>query len=323
MYLDDRGIPSQDGQYIQMTRKDRLRRPEHVNLADETADPASGAKMSTEVIKVPLEFIHEYADIGTIAQMTSWIDLENWADEDLPMALKRRMHELTQNAFVVGRYTPGRYASDGSVSVPFDTTPESTVTLYGNSFTFQKAPTYYVNGRTNFSAIDAADRVTWADLSRIHTRLSNAGAPKLNGHYCAFISDAVKNDLMQQDQYFEAAIRNFAVGGKSLVNWQIATYRGFHFIVDDQPFTEDFAAENVRASWGPIHSVIITGKSSASYVNWGNKRTKMKPKFKVQDVSKTGKATTIGYTVPFQVAVTNRAWCAVLKTPVSESAVNG
>ena len=320
-YLSDRGIPTQEGQYIKFTRLGRFRRPENVQLdtsAHEIADPASGATMDTTVLQVPLEFLHEYISIGRIAQMTSWIDLDQWAEEDLPTALKRRMHELVQNAFVVGRMAPGVWASDGTASTAFDASAEATVSLYGSSFTFQAAPKFYANGRANFADVEASDRLTWEDLAKIHTKLSLAGAMKIDGAFCAFISEAVKNDLMQQDKYFEAAIRGWSAGGKSLVNWQITKYRGWHFIIDDEPFTEDFGAEGVRASWGQVHSVICTGKNAAAFINLGNKRTKFKPTFKVQDISKTGKEKTIGYTVPFQAAVLNNTWCAVVKTPVSE-----
>jgi hypothetical protein len=37
----------------------------------------------------------------------------------------------------------------------------------------------------------------------------------------------------------------------------------------------------------------------------------------VQDVSKTGKEVTIGYTIPCQQAIANANWCATLTGPVS------
>lgn len=315
--LSDRGIPVQDGQFIKLTRLNRFRRPEHVDLTNETADPASGASMATEVIQVPLEFIHEYIELGKIASMTSWIDLEQWADEDLPMALKRRMHELVQNAFIVGRYQPGKYDSNGVATTAFDTTVEKTVTLYGQSFTFQEAPKFYANGRASFADLQPSDRVTWGDIHGAVTRMRLAGATDI----CMVCSQSVINDLMESDTFFQAAIRG--LDQNSLRTWKAPTmYGGVTIKVDDEPFTENFGAENVRASWGPIHSIILTGKNAAAFVNHGNKRTKLKPTFKVQDISKTGKSKTIGYTVPFQAAVLNRAWCAVLKTPVSEYTPN-
>lgn len=321
-YLSDRGIPNEEGQYIKFTRIGRFRRPSNVDLTAETSDPLSGATMATEQLNVPIEFIHEFISIGTIAMMTSWIDLEAWADEDLPMALKRRMHELTQNAFIVGRFQPGQYDASGNASTAFDTTVEKTVSLYGLSFTFQEAPKLYANSRANFNALAPSDRITWTDLQKAHTRLSLAGAPKVNGYYMAFISESVKNDLIAQDPFFQLAIRNWDAGKNALVDNQITTYAGWHFVIDDQPFTENFNAEAVRAAWGPVHSCILMGKNAGAFINLGNKRANFRPKFKVQDISKTGKEKTIGYTIPFQAAVLNPNWCIVLKGPVSEFTPN-
>ena len=100
MYFDDRGIPTESGQYVQFTRLGRFRRPQTMDrstASNEVADPASGAKFSTELVTVPVEYIQEYIDISKVSQLTSWVNLERWAKEDLPMALKRRMHELAQN----------------------------------------------------------------------------------------------------------------------------------------------------------------------------------------------------------------------------------
>lgn len=322
-HLDDRGIPAQNGQYVKFTRKDRFRRPEHVNLSSETSDPASGAEMSTQIVQVPVEFIHEYISISTIAQMTSWIDLEQWADEDLPMALKRRMHELVQNAFIVGRMKPGRYDSSGDLTTPFDAEAEATVTLYGASFTFAHAPTYYANGRSNFSSLETSDRITWDDIRKVALKIKLAGG----GNVVGYASSSLLNDLMHDGtdgEFFSYAIRNNAVGAAALQQNKVVPYAGVTLIEDDQPFTEEFGHENVRALNGPIHSLLLTSTApkAVAYINWGNKKTQWKPTFKVQDISKTGKEKTIGYTVPFQAAVINPAWCAVIKAPVSEFTPN-
>ena len=118
-YLDDRGIPENSGQYIKFTRLNRFRRPQSMDLStatNEYADPSSGASFGTQVVTVPVEFIQEYIDIPTISAMTSWIDLERWATEDLPMSLKRRMHELCQNAPLVGRMKPGQWSSTSTIA---------------------------------------------------------------------------------------------------------------------------------------------------------------------------------------------------------------
>jgi hypothetical protein len=37
--------------------------------------------MALEKVKLPIEFIQEYVPVGTVAQLTSWLDLEAWCDE--------------------------------------------------------------------------------------------------------------------------------------------------------------------------------------------------------------------------------------------------
>jgi hypothetical protein len=307
-------IPDNSGQYCEAQRKDRLRRPEHVDQSSTESDPASGATFGTDRMTFPIEAIHEYIPIATMASWTSMIDLEEWANEDLLYSLRLRQHELAQNAFKAGRYTPGKYAADGSVSVAFDATVQTTPTLWGVTFNFLAAPAAFVNGKTAFAGLDTNDRIGWRDLEREFVKLSNAGAMKIDGAYIAHISDAQKSDLMEDDKYFKAAVE--AYNGEGLRANTIAKHRGWWFHIDEQPFTENWAAPLVRATNGPIHTAILHGKNAFAYLHLGSK-SKSRPTFKVQDITKTGGEKTIGYTIPYQVAIVNRAWCKTLTGPVS------
>ena len=323
-YGTRRPMSYHEGQYTKYTRKKNVRRPEHMaSPGGAGSDPASGITLGVNKVVVPIEWIHEYAAIGTVARLTSWMDLVEWAEEDLPTALKRRMHELTQNAFAVGRMAQGVYASDGSMSTAFDASAEATVTLYDVSFTFQKCPIYYGDGRDAFTNIQPEDRITWLDLGNAHTRLSLAKAPKIKGGYVCCLSESMKQDLIEQDKFFEAAIRNYStrLGIDGLQNYQLAHYKGWHFMIDDQPFTEEFGSENVRADYGPIHSAQCFGAGCFGYMPMG-RNSKMKPKFKIQDTTKTGYEKTIGYLVPWQVAILNPDWGCVIKAPVSMATPN-
>lgn len=308
-------LPEESGQYVEATRKNRFRMPQHLSESNPTSDPASGATMGVEKVKFPIEFLQEYVGVGTTAQLTSWIDLKEWADEDLPMALQRRCHQLVQNAFAVGRYQPGVWAADGTASTAFDTTAQATPTLYGVSFTFSPAPKFYANGKTAFNSLDENDRAKWSDLERIKNAIALAGGPKIDGMLVAVMSESMASDLMKDDKYFETMVHAFK--GEGLVKGHIADYKGFHCIMDDEPMTEDFAAEGVRATNGQVHSCQIFGKGAFGYLDLGGKNTP-NPKFKVQDISKTGVEKTIGYLWPFQAAIVNTAWCAVYKAPVSD-----
>lgn len=313
-------IPDQAGQYVEVFRKNRFRLPENVSNAAQTADPASGASMGGEKVKLPLEYLHEYVPISTIASWTSWVDLEAWVDEDLPMALMRRRHQLAQNAFKVGRMTPGVWGADGNASTAFDASAQATVTLDGISFTFASAPAYFVSGKPAFAALGEGDRFTMDDFIGPATRMANAGAIKLKGGLIVYISDAIKEDLFRDDKYFRAAVD--AWKGQGIRENELVPYRGLHWMIDDEPFTENWGAANVRASSGPLHTAIMFGANAFAYLNLGSK-SKAKPTFKVQDITKTGKEKTIGYTVPHQVGIVNRDWCATITGPVTNYQANG
>jgi len=312
-------LPEKAGQYVEATRKGRFRRPQNLDSAAPTSDPASGATMGTEKIKFPIEFIQEFVPVGATAQLTSWIDLEEWANEDLPMALRRRMHELTQNAFYVGRMTPGKWAANGTEDTAFDASAQATVTLYGVSFTFPSAPRYYASGKTALAALNEGDRANFADLESIKNRLVLAGAQKIGGTLRCLLSDSMASDLAKDDKYFAAMVNAFK--GEGLKTGKLGDFRGLSFEIDDEPFTFDWGTDNKRAVAGPLHGAIITGKGAFAYLDLGG-RSNARPKFKVQDVSKTGVEKTIGYLVPFQAAIANADYCATYVAPVSDYQAN-
>lgn len=313
-------IPEGEGQRVKMTRKGRFRMPQKLPNATPTSDPASGATMAVDQIVLPIEYLHEYVEIATTAQLTSWLDLMGWAKEDLPMALKRRFHQLTQNAFVAGRFQPGLWAADGTATTAFDTTQELTPTLDGVSYTFVAAPRQYPGGKTAFNTLTPEDRASFADLERVRVGLSLAGAPKFpGGFYRCVLSDSMSSDLQKEDKYFQAMVQAFK--GEGLRQGTIARYKGWEFLIDDEPYTLEWATDLVRATDGPVHAACCFGRHAFAYLNLGGKRTP-RPTFKVQDISKTGVSKTVGYMVPFQAAIANAAWCNCFVAPVSDSTPN-
>lgn len=325
-YAQSRPLSYHEGQYTRYTRKNRIRRPEHMATpSGDGSDPASGATLGTNQILVPIEWIHEYAGISTVGKLTSWIDLEQWVKEDMPVALKRRANELIQNAMMVGRMTPGLYAADGTLTTSFDASAEATPTLYGISFTFQSCPHYYGSGKATFADMDADTRLTWADIRSARTKLSLSGASPISGAgMVVVLSESMWNDLlMDNDQgRLDAAIKGgFSKAIKGLEMFDTFHYAGCTFVIEDNPFTEDFGAENVRANYGPIHSAFMFGTGCIGTMPLGG-NSPMKPQFKVQDITKTGYQKTIGYLIPWQTAVINPNWGCVIKSPVSESKPN-
>jgi len=313
-------LPERGGLYLQATRKGVVRLPQNLSLTTPTSDPASGALLTGEKLNVPMEFIQEYAGVGTVAQWLSWIDIEDWVTEELPLALMRTAHYRTQAAFKVGRYQPGVWSATSNVATtPFWTTAEATVTIEGTSFTFADATHYFVGGKSAFAALNENDRHCMADYLRIKTRMKNSRIPMVNGRYIAVISEAVKDDLLRDDRYFQAAVH--AWSGKGIAEGQIADYSGIAWVIDDEPFTENWGATNVRATSGPIHTSFMFGKNAFAYLKLGGKDS-LKPTMKVQDITKTGVEKTLGYTIPFQVCVVDSEWCADVTGPVTEPDTN-
>lgn len=312
-YADELRLPENGGQYLEASRKGQPRRPQHVPHANPTSDPASGMTLSESKVTVPIEFVHEWVGIGTIAGLTSRHDLYEWAKGDLPEGFKRRAHELTQNALKVGRFQPGVWGADGAASTAFDAVAEATVSIFGVSFTFRQAHHSFVGGKAGHGALQPGDRFTMPDFERERVRLKMKGAPTINGRYVAYISESIKRDLMLDQGYRDAVLK---WNGKGLAENEIADYAGWHWMEDDNPFTETFANASVRAANGPVHTAFCLGAKSFAYLKLGGK-SPFKPTFKVQDTTITGLLKTIGYMIPFQTCVTNENWCGTIAGPVS------
>jgi hypothetical protein len=320
------GIPTRDGQYIKLTQRKSVRRTQRAIQAGKGgSDPASGIKLNNNQIQVPMEWSHEYADLEHITMETSWDDLEAWVKEDMPEALEKTQHELAQNAMAVGRYKPGQYdaAGDPVVGSEFYTTVEATVTLFGNSFTFQSCPKYYAGGAADFNALQTAGtNATLDELNEIAVRLGTGGiAPVQNGKYVCVLSDAMMHDILEGlSETQKATIQNpNTVLLKGYEDRWLGSYGKLMFISDEIPYTENDAqdAENVRVDWGGIQSAFILGKGCLGYFALGGKGSGTTPKLKMQDITKTGYATSFGYTTPSQVAVVNQNAGAVYKAKVS------
>ena len=312
-----RPLPGKVGQYTKYTRKGRFRRPQNLATPGGAgSDPLSGVTPTVDQTIIPIVYFQDYAQIATVASDTSWLDLDNWVKEDLPVARMRRFHELVQNAFIVGRMTPGVYAADGSASTTFDASAQTTPTLYGVGFTFKSAPKYYAGGVATFAdLVSGGNKLTWADIRSAHTKLGFAGARKVGGNYVCCLSDSMWEDLLADDDNGRLTA---AISGslekqiKGFEQFSTFVWAGTMFVIDEQPFTEATDAEGVRADYGPIHSALYFGAEAFGYMPLAGKNAS-RTKFKVQDISKTGHELTIGYLTPWQVAVINEDWCAVIK----------
>lgn len=328
-YSTQRGIPQMGGEFIKLTQKKGVRRPSTMlSPGGGGSDPLSGAKLGTNQMLVPMEWIHEFLEIATVSQKMSWLDLKTWAKEDLPDALKLRCHELAQNALLVGHMAPGQYAADGSESVAFDQAAEATVSIYDTAFTFKSAPTVYAGGTADFDSFAGTERTSLSELHAIATRLGMSGAKKINGKYVCVLSRSMMDDLLF-DPNLNVVIRDSITGGskpmiKGLEDQWLGSHGQLAFVRDDWCFTETsgIGNENKRAEWGDVHSAFILGAGALGTLALGGEDATQNPKFKIQDVTKVGHSTSMGYLVPHQVATINPNFAAVYKSPVSTSLPN-
>ena len=305
-------LPRRKGQFVEYTKRNKIRLPE---IGTEGADPQSGAPLSYSKIQAPIEFIKEFVSLTFELRETSWIDVARDAKEVMMEALRRFLHRQTQGALLNGRYLPGKRDTDGLVTTAFFTTPKATFSKFQNSFTFNALRRYFVNNKQTFGELVTGDRHRMSDYIGTATRLSNSGAPKINGKYPTIISDSVKEDLMADDQFFDAAIRN-ARASDMVFDGQIADYRGMTWIIDDEPWKLQTGNADALNEAGDIHVSFMVGKDAFSYLRLGGQNAKM-ARFKVQDISKTGSLLTIGYTVPSQVLVLDETFGASITGPVS------
>lgn len=325
-YASKKNLPRRKGQYMTFTIRNRMRLPEN---GAELADPNSPASLSYSQLQVPIEFIKEYTDISLESRETSWLDLTNDINDEMKLALSRRLHYDCQHAFWTGRYKPGKRNSsgvtDGTSDYPhFFTEEESTVTLYGQSFTFKKAPKYFGGGVDSFGELNGDEYATMRQFTAIKNRIMNARAPKINGGLVAVISESVKHDLML-DKDFREVVLSFEQKGKPILDGQIATYDGIHWVVDDEPMTLELGGDGIaRASefGGNVHVCQMFGMDAFGYVRLGGQDA-AKPTISVKDLSKTGSILSIGYTVPCQAMILRPEWCAAVALPVRNPEANG
>lgn len=311
-------LPRRKGQFVEFTRRNKIRLPE---IGIEGADPLSGAPLAYTKIQAPIEFIKEFISLTFELRETSWIDVARDAKEVMMEALRRFLHRQAQGALLNGRYLPGVRDANGVTTTPFFTTVQATFTKFGNSFTFVGLNRLFVNKRANFAALDPSDRHRMSDYIGAATRLANSGAPKIGGKYIAVISDSIKEDLMEDDQFFDAAIRN-ANASNMIFDGEIADFRGLRWVIDDEPWKLTDASADTLNENGDIHVAFVLGMDAFSYLRLGGQNAKM-ARFKVQDISKTGSLMTIGYTVPSQVVVLNKTFGLSITGPVSNPDDNG
>jgi N4-gp56 family major capsid protein len=268
-------ISQKNGQYVEYRWFDDLALPDYVN---EGSDPASGQNLVDHILQAPLKEIADWIDFTNLLLATDWVNNLDRAYDALKKALRRKCHRVTQEALLV----------------------TSTASKYGISFTNTKCPTIYAGNKSSFGALGNGDFISMADFIRARTRLLNSRVPAFDGGFFHAVVDGGTLEGLQDDsQFLEIVKRHESLVKKSVIPGHICDFRGIRFIQQDEPFRETLGGtEGTRVETGEVVTAHMFGKECFGYLGLSGMNAKA-PKFKVQDISKTGCQPTCGYRVTY------------------------
>ncbi|WP_428412019.1 hypothetical protein [Pararhizobium sp.] len=277
-------IPKNRGQYVEFRKFD------HFGAADtlfaENAEPASGEALVTTTIQVPVKEMVAYVGLGNLLKMTDPIDLMNKCMDMLRVGFRRGAHRITNNALV----------------------NSFVETVHGVSFNNSPLPTMFAGNLAGFGSLVEDSYHTMMDFKRARSRMENDGVPKpFPEGYCAVISSAIRDQLMDDDENFRDIIKRIpSQSMKTFGNLEMPVYEGLVWKIQDDEYRcnllGDGGALATRADTGRVHVAHVLGKGAYGYVEIAGTR-RLSPQFKVQDITITGFETTIGARIPFMAGV--------------------
>lgn len=190
----------------------------------------------------------------------------------------------------------------------------------GNSFTaFQKM---YAGNATSFAELVSGGsyKLTSKDIQRAVGYLKKTGAkPPI----VCLMNAWGYEDLMIHDQEFRDLIKNQDLA--ILKTNELPQWAGAKIGWQDDPWRENLlsagGAEGTYAAAGAVHTTWIFGQESFGTVQLMG-RNGLKPKFKVQDISKIGSEVTIGYFIPFKGGALNSTWGVALRAVANNPEVS-
>jgi N4-gp56 family major capsid protein len=190
----------------------------------------------------------------------------------------------------------------------------------GNSFSaFKKM---YAGAATSFADLVAGGsfKLTSKDIQRAVGFLKKQGA---KGPITCLMNAWGYEDLMINDQEFRDLIKNQDLA--ILKTNELPQWSGAKIGWQDDPWRENLAAsggaEGTYAAAGAVHTTWIFGQDSFGTVQLMG-RNGLKPKFKVQDISKIGTEVTIGYFMPFKGGALNPNWGVALRSVATNPEVS-
>lgn len=237
---------------------------------------------------------------GKLALFGDYVSFSPYGDEI-------RIASLIDNSYDQMILQAGRTANRRLM----DTLVNGDVTT-GNSFTaFKKM---YAGSATSFSELTSggAYKLTSKDIQRAVGFLKKQGAkPPI----VCLMNAWGYEDLMIHDQEFRDLIKHQDLA--ILKTNELPQWAGAKIGWQDDPWREDLAsgggAEGTYSTTGAVHTTFIFGQEAFGKVQLMG-RGGLKPKFKVQDISKVGVEVTIGYFIPFKGGALNSNWGVALRS---------
>lgn len=167
----------------------------------------------------------------------------------------------------------------------------------------------YANGRANFGALTAGDRVTNDDIQRAVGYLEQNQAPK--PYYCV-LNRYDKQDLLAKDKDFRDLITRTSID--PLKKGEFPMWAGAQIDSQDDCWRE--TSEGTYDATGPVFSSYVFSEAAFGQVQLGGYKG-LKPKFHAQNISITGSTMSIGYWLPYQGIVLKPEWGVCLKSYAS------
>lgn len=272
----------------------------------ENADPAAGVAASASEVVTE---VNEYA---------SYIDIPNFGDvQRIDSLVKESYPKFVEQSERTANYYLMACLDGGSVGLAAALLADGSITA-SSSTSFSALPAMYANGKANFAALGAGDQIKNTDIQRACARLEQQGTPKINGSYVCLLSPWAKWDLLTNDADFRSFFKlNFSLMQKG----ELAEWAGALIGFQDEPWRETLGGtEGTYVAGGDVVTSYVFG-SDAFAVTQIMGKTGWKPRFKVQDVSKTGSVTSIGYRQPFTGIVLDTTFGVRLKGVAGDSTI--
>jgi N4-gp56 family major capsid protein len=284
-------IPSGYKDVVHFHRWNKFGLAEDVN---EGADPATGESADITEVKVELAEIAKHISIPKYGDAQRFSSLIEQAydkfDEQAERTINRKM--IT-------------YIEQGLSS--------------GNS-SFSAFTPRYANSKASFADLTTDDNLKVRDISRSTNYIQKQGFSN-TGKLVISISPWGLEDLMVADDDFREFVK---YGGKDYMETgKLGMWAGAHLEIQHEPFRATRGGtETTYAGSGDVTTTYIYVKEVSHGVVQFSGFNGIRPKFKVQDISTTGAAMTIGYRVPQGTIVLNPSAGIRLKSVNSNNEVS-